>query len=194
MVFSSNRNEVIMNYTKILFEQINPNVWDGGKTYEYFIYPKNSNYNLRNFDFRISSATIEKTPAIFTKFQSYTRYLVMLDTNLILNYNSSEIKIQKNEIFKFSSTSDISSYSEGNDFNVMLSDRIKDHHLTLVHGTYSSYKTWVILFALQPTKLIINKKNHFLKEKELLVFENFNHEKIEIISECQFLTLEINIK
>jgi environmental stress-induced protein Ves len=38
-----------MKYIKISKQHISPSIWDGGKTYEYFIYPPDKTYANRDF-------------------------------------------------------------------------------------------------------------------------------------------------
>ena len=52
--------------------------WSGGSTTELFIYPPTSNYESRNFDFRISSATVEIEQSNFTKLPEISRQLMVL--------------------------------------------------------------------------------------------------------------------
>lgn len=68
-----------MKITKISKDTLIPTIWDGGETFEYYIYPENALYANRDFLFRISAATITKVPSTFTKFKNYQRFLVMLD-------------------------------------------------------------------------------------------------------------------
>lgn len=49
-----------INYQIIQKRNLKSSLWEGGETFEYYIYPKNSNYAARDFLFRISSATIQK--------------------------------------------------------------------------------------------------------------------------------------
>jgi|GEM_PF-4624318 len=49
-----------MKIIKIDKKELTANEWDGGKTYENFIYPPEAKYSESNFLFQVSSATIEK--------------------------------------------------------------------------------------------------------------------------------------
>jgi len=97
-------------------ESIQPDQWSGGKTFQLFIYPENKFYADRAFDFRISAASIHKSPSVFTKFDGYRRYLVMLDNDLKIVRNAKEEHYKKWEIFEFDSSDHIESFSTGYDF------------------------------------------------------------------------------
>lgn len=119
-----------------------PALWNGGETYEYFISPGNAVYGERNFDFRISSATIEKAPSEFTRFQGYDRYLVMLDSELVILRNSAPEKYKNHEIFCFNSDDHIISSSTGNDFNLMIKSSEKKADTACSTEFVSDRKIW----------------------------------------------------
>lgn len=165
---------------KISKQKIQPNQWDGGLTYEYFIYPVDSQYVNRNFDFRISSATIEKIPSNFTQFQGYFRYLVMLDNSLHILRNNRIEEYGKLEIFEFHSNEKIISNSLGNDFNLMISNRIQEHDLIVFQGSKVVNADWIILFALSETVVYINQIEQKLISNDCLLIENSEKLEIEI--------------
>lgn len=165
---------------KISKQNIIPNKWDGGLTYEYFIFPAESKYIDRNFDFRISSATIEKVPSNFTKFSGYFRYLVMLDNSLNICRNGLSEDYSKYEIFEFDSNEEIASNSLGNDFNLMISHQISNHELTLFEGKVVKNSDWIILYAITPSIIFINQVDHKLLANECIVIENFLKNEIEL--------------
>ena len=74
--------------------------WSSGKTTEMYIYPKDCSYNERNFDFRISSATIEVEESEFTDLIGYRRLLTILDGEL-------DLKINDKPVFKSNSPGSI---------------------------------------------------------------------------------------
>ncbi|MCL1993690.1 MAG: HutD family protein [Spirochaetes bacterium] len=58
--------------------------WSGGSTTELFIYPAGSSYKARDFEIRISSATVDQTPSTFTNLPGYHRVLMPLSAPLKL--------------------------------------------------------------------------------------------------------------
>lgn len=171
-----------MNFKIISKEDLLPSIWDGGKTYEYFISPADSSYSNRDFDFRISSATIEKSPSNFTRFESYQRYLVMLDSDLKLNRNGKEENYAQHEIFEFDSNDEIQSFSIGNDFNLMVR-KGKNPFQIKVQMLNDMYENpWMFVFAIKETTLKLNQKEIKMNANDLLVLTNDLVESISIES------------
>ncbi|UUF12310.1 MULTISPECIES: HutD family protein [Flavobacterium] len=155
-----------------------PSIWSGGLTYEYMIYPKTANYTDRDFVFRISSATIEKVPSEFTKFKGYYRYLVMLDNCLDIEVNKEKKVYEKYEIIEFNSDDEVTSYTNGMDFNWMISEKISRHKLEITNSNQICNAQVIILFTLHTTSIKINEKSYYLEPYDLLVIENQEKENI----------------
>lgn len=64
----------------------NTSKWSGGETTEVTIYPENSNFQNRDFSFRISTATVEASPAEFTPLEGFRRTLMVLTGALTLKH------------------------------------------------------------------------------------------------------------
>ena len=98
--------------------------WSGGKTTEMFIYPTNSNYADRNFDFRISSATVEVEESEFTDLMGFHRLLTIIDGQLELSVNNeTPFVLEKDVSFWFSGSDKVKSRGIVRDFNVIFSDK-----------------------------------------------------------------------
>ncbi|MBS7253194.1 HutD family protein [Flavobacterium branchiicola] len=147
-------------------------VWSGGLTYEYMIYPETANYAERDFIFRISSATIEEVPSLFTQFKSYHRYLVMLDNDLNVEVNKEQKTYEKYEIMEFNSADEVTSYTKGNDFNWMVSEKTPHHKLKITNGNENYNAPIILLFSLGKTVIKINENSYDLNPHDLLVIEN----------------------
>jgi len=176
-----------MKVYQISKNNISPNRWDGGLTFEYFIFPVGSVYSNRNFDFRISSATIDKIPSNFTKFEGYQRYLVMLDNDLQLERNGINEAYQKHEIFEFISSDEVTSFSKGSDFNLMLHSKFCKHRTQLINENCISTEKWIILFSLQSTKLYVDRQEFILNDFDCLVIDNFENKSIPIKIQNQLI-------
>lgn len=167
-------------------------IWTGGLTYEYIIYPKTANYTDRDFVFRISSAAIEKVPSEFTKFKGYYRYLVMLDNCLDIEVNKERKIYEKYEIMEFNSDDKVTSYTNGMDFNWMVSEKISHHKLEITNSNQNCNAQIMILFSLHTTIIKINEKTYDLEPYDLLVIENQKKENIMLhfSNECLFGILD----
>ncbi|MDR1048301.1 MAG: HutD family protein, partial [Synergistaceae bacterium] len=49
--------------------------WSGGSTTELFIYPGDADLAKRNFELRVSSATVEAEESLFSSFAGYVRHI-----------------------------------------------------------------------------------------------------------------------
>jgi environmental stress-induced protein Ves len=93
--------------------------WSGGTTAEILILPEGSRYADRNFDLRLSTATLETDePTPFTGLPGYDRILVAL-SELRLEVEGEERNLRPGESLSFRGEERVSSLSKGVDFNLM---------------------------------------------------------------------------
>lgn len=159
-------------------EQLLPAIWDGGKTFQYFIYPKGSRYEKKDFYFRISSATIEKVPSDFSRFPGYNRFLMMLDNDLELIRNGQKEIYKTGELFQFDSDDIIQSFSLGNDINLMLKKTSGDVVCGIVDGALRCSTTFAFFFALSENVLSIQGRDYNLMSGDCLVMTNLEKESL----------------
>jgi len=96
------------------------NVWGGGTTTELFIYPPAAKYALRDFDFRLSSATVEVEKSVFTPLPGYRRKLMVLDgATKLVHENQHEILLKKFDVDAFEGDWKTTSAGKCTDFNLM---------------------------------------------------------------------------
>lgn len=153
-------------------DNITPSVWSGGKTYEYCIYPSEGSYSEKRFKLRISSATIEDVPSTFTKFDGFRRYLVMLDNTLQINHNKEDKEYKQDSLFVFNSSDDITSFSQGTDFNLMLTNSIQDEVVELRVFPFMTKCNFVFVFALKAMDIRVNKALFKVEQGDCVVVEN----------------------
>lgn len=128
-----------MNYKIDIIENINfkTSNWSGGKTTELYIYPKDSVYKNLDFNWRISSATVELDHSTFTKLPGITRYICTLNGNLSIKHNNENlINLLPFHIHKFQGDSDTESFGQVTDFNLMIGSGC-DGYLTHINLTNS---------------------------------------------------------
>lgn len=160
--------------------QVKPSIWSGGKTYEYCIYPPEGSYSDRQFVLRISSATIESVPSTFTKFEGFRRYLVMLDNTLQINHNKEDKEYKQDSMFVFDSSDDITSFSQGTDFNLMLAHSIQDEVVELRVFPFMTKCNFVFVFALKAMDIRVNKEIFKVEQGDCVVVENPNEVLLDI--------------
>jgi environmental stress-induced protein Ves len=72
--------------------QFKSNPWSGGITSELFIYPETAQYKKSDFVFRLSTATVEASPTIFTPLASINRSLLALKGTMTLSHKGHHTK------------------------------------------------------------------------------------------------------
>ena len=110
--------------TKIEEKDYQESKWSGGTTTQLLIWPPESDYKTREFQFRISSATIEEEHSVFTKLPGIYRYLSVLEGKLELAVEKShqihhEI-LNPFDILAFWGDQEVKSKGKVRDFNLML--------------------------------------------------------------------------
>ena len=109
-----------MKTSVIKSELFNSSQWSGGSTTELYIHPVKSEYKKFNFDFRLSTATVEVETSVFTPLPGVSRTLMVLEGEMKLMHKDRHEKIVKPlDIDQFKG--DWHTISEGKcvDFNLM---------------------------------------------------------------------------
>lgn len=172
-----------MEFKIIKKQDIQPSIWDGGETFEYFIFPKGAEYSKRNFLFRISSASIKKIPSDFTGFENFKRFLVMLDNRLEIVRNGKSETYTEDEVFEFDSNDKIVSASPGNDFNLMVSKTVGYSSVLLTRSTGEIKNEFVGCFAKTGTGIEFDRTKIILEPNDLLLIQNPEKKLFQIKSD-----------
>lgn len=168
-------------YKIIRVEEFTTTSWSGGETTELFIYPEGAQYREKNFQFRISSATVELEESDFTKLKGINRYISPLDGDLKLTHDGKNfVNLKPFQVYEFQGGLDTTSYGKVRDFNLMLRDRAKgklesikiDKEVSLCTGnnvfdifySYEGYFEFEVngeKFTLKPNELLILNTKEF---------------------------------
>ena len=168
--------------------------WSGGKTTEMFIYPEACIYSDRNFDFRISSATIEVESSNFTPLEGYNRLLTIIDGEIELTINNStQVTLKLDEPFWFSGKDEVISRGRVRDFNVIFSTDYKVNWQVLDSGKISKSAFDFRFFYIVKGALLLN--GNTIKEGELVKFDRLNWEsEIELYFDINSRIYKIDIE
>lgn len=180
-----------MQFSIIKKNNIQPNIWDGGKTYQYYIYPQQSNYQTKDFQFRISVASIEKKPSDFTKFHGFNRYLIMLNSELEIIRNNKKEQYLQQQLFSFDSDDTIQSYTLGMDFNLMISKKINKQQIEISNLLQTNHEQ-IFVFGLEKSTVSINFKKITLGLDELLCIDNNNKDYTSITTNKNAILIAIS--
>lgn len=104
--------------------ELSANKWSGGTTTELFIYPPASSYALRDFDYRISTATVETERSEFTDLSGYQRILCVLSGELTMEFHADSgkpdtVKLLPLEQVSFPGDVKVVGFGKVTDFNII---------------------------------------------------------------------------
>lgn len=113
-------NLIVLKPTIYRNDELITTNWGGGTTTELFIYPTDSNYAQRNFNFRISTATVESENTEFTQLPGVHRTLMVLDGKMeLIHEGQHSARLNRYEIDQFEGDWKTTSEGKCNDFNLM---------------------------------------------------------------------------
>jgi environmental stress-induced protein Ves len=101
-------------------ESLRVAAWSGGSTIELFIYPGSADLAKRNFELRVSSATVETEESIFSPFAGYIRHIMPLRGEMCLvheGHHKVVLTLSQTDTFKGDWTT--RSYGKCTDFNLI---------------------------------------------------------------------------
>jgi environmental stress-induced protein Ves len=94
--------------------------WSGGSTTELFIYPDEADLAKRNFELRVSSATVEAEESIFSPFAGYIRHIMPLRGKMrLIHEGRHAVVLTPSQIDTFEGDWTTQSYGKCTDFNLI---------------------------------------------------------------------------
>lgn len=128
--------------------------WKGGKTEELCIVPEDASLQERNFDLRISSATIDLERSEFSDFTGYRRYLMKLEGDITLLIDEKSITIKDDEAFEFMGDEKVNSISKesSRDFNVIIK-KDKKADISIEENKKLNTNKGEYIFSLEKAKI-----------------------------------------
>ncbi len=95
--------------------------WSGGKTTQLFISPDSSSLEKRDFDYRISCATVNAEKSEFSQFPGYIRYLSIIKGDLKLSHDGDGFfDVDPIEMYCFDGSLPVYATGECEDFNLIV--------------------------------------------------------------------------
>lgn len=115
-----------MEWELITEDKQNVSTWSGGESRELYLSgAEGCSYKDRNFDMRLSSATVEVESSVFSDLTGYVRYLMPLEGDIKISHDGGETEILKPyDVYEFDGGSHTESEGKCRDFNVMVSKKI----------------------------------------------------------------------
>lgn len=155
--------------------------WSGGSTTELFIYPENADYQLRNFDFRISSARVEVEESHFTALAGFSRKLMILEGEIEISHKNRYSKhLKKFEVDEFEGEWETSAKGICTDFNVMTSKQFKSSLFSkrlltneLDRVTFDADNSHLFVYVWSgKVEVVVDLDTIYLQQGELLVLDS----------------------
>lgn len=94
--------------------------WSGGKTEQIFIYPPEGDYAKRQFQARISSATVLDQESDFTFLEGTKRFITILSGKMCLTLGGRVVDLAFGDVLEFSGEEPVHCVGQATDFNLML--------------------------------------------------------------------------
>ena len=107
--------------------------WSGGKTKQLYLSPLTGHYDKRDFDYRLSTATVELAESQFSDLSGFHRILMSLDHTLHLHNASrqEETVLAPFTPYFFEGSDSITSRGTCTDFNLIYSDHYQGQMLAI---------------------------------------------------------------
>ena len=168
---------MVMNYQIIKAVSYITSQWNGGSTTELFIYPTTSKYATRNFNFRLSTATVNIEESTFTSLPGITRTLMVLDGEMTLahkGHHTAKLGRFDSDNFK----GDWNTFSKGkcSDFNLMTMGNtqgiVESLHVNKEKQVDFSFSDNIQHLVIYVYSGQIKIENETIETGDLVVFEN----------------------
>ena len=110
--------------------------WSGGKTKQLYLSPPTGHYSKRDFDYRLSTATVELAESQFSDLSGFHRILMSLDHTLYLHNASrqEETVLAPFTPYFFEGSDSITSRGTCTDFNLIYSDHYQGQMIAISDG------------------------------------------------------------
>lgn len=174
--------------------QIEVNTWSGGTTKQLFIYPKDGSYADRDFQYRISSATVDIDHSEFSDLTGFKRQLMILKGEMEINHiGHHRVILDTLDVDTFDGGWKTESYGRATDFNLIYKDDIEgeikgmkiDANEPLLvdrsqyHSHVSIYLHSGIIRIITDKETIMIEPNSFVVVEELYTDKNLIIEAVE---------------
>lgn len=124
------------NVTLLRAKDFQVSDWSGGKTKQLYLSPPTGHYGKRDFDYRLSTATVELAESQFSDLSGFHRILMSLDHTLHLHNASrqEETVLAPFTPYVFEGSDSITSRGTCTDFNLIYSDHYQGLMIAISNG------------------------------------------------------------
>lgn len=172
--------------------------WSGGTTTEFYIYPQDSAYARRDFQIRISSATVDDPESDFTLLPDYNRIICPLQGGFTLTFpedNNRQVTLSPLEEAFFDGAWHTHSVGKAVDFNVMTRKGLTATYARLKKSQFlkpATHRFVYVPFLTEEQLLGAALEGHPLKADTLYVITGSEDTGLLLPPNCEviFITIE----
>ena len=170
-----------MEVTLLVKEHFRTTQWSGGDTTEFFIFPYSTTYAGRDFDFRLSTASVEVEESDFTPLEGIDRTLMVLTGEMkLMHEGQHEIVLKPFDVDRFQGAWNTRSEGCCTDFNLMTRGEthgdlkaIRIEAGEVIAHAIDTSLSWVFLYAFNGAGGIkIGKERYELNPGEMLAVQH----------------------
>jgi environmental stress-induced protein Ves len=168
--------------------------WSGGTTTQLYIYPPTSDFSKKEFDYRISTASVQLEDSTFTPFPNYERKLMIIEGVLDL-FHDGHYAIQLHPFDQDAFSGDWISHSKGKviDLNVIFKPgyKVKLFHFELPKGeeVLLNCKETTLLYILYGE---IGVSKECAQKKDVIIIDGQGELSINSTSNALIVVVEVN--
>lgn len=170
--------------------------WDGGKTTQMYLFPEECSYANRDFNFRISSATVETPKSKFSDLTGYTRILMPLSNTITLFQNGDRKILLPYQQIRFNGNDLVTSIGKTVDFNLMFDEGF-DGKLSLLTKPKTDLLTGAFFegycLIRGEANIRMNTKEFRMNEKDSLFLTGIGKQRLDIISKGDFRMIHVTL-
>lgn len=177
-----------------------------GKTLEMYIFPRNCAYADRNFVWRIGTTRLSEEMCTLEELQEYNRSMVVLDGEVVLNFNGEEsCRLKELDIYDFDGACKTKSFGQFKTLDLIVRKgavsklspvELSPKAETWISKSEPNFEFTTDLLYLVDGYCLVNAKNEdfYIKPGELLVLEGDSGQSLEysIMGEGKILKASIS--
>ena len=168
------------NVTLLRVNDFQVSDWSGGKTKQLYLSPPTGHYGKRDFDYRLSTATVELAESQFSDLSGFHRILMSLDHTLYLHNASrqEETVLAPFTPYVFEGSDSITSRGTCTDFNLIYNDHYQGQMIAISNGQELSRDDEIqFIYALEDLTVTgTNLPALNLEAEQLLIVEKETQE------------------
>ncbi len=170
--------------------------WNGKKTKQLYMHPRNATLEKEDFAFKIFREDITNDNASFTVYKNHNRYIVPLDNKITLLHNDEQIKLDPQNIFRCNGTSKLSNVDNCQMLNLVTKqghessvEIIKKSGKYLVDTHYNNH----LLFVSDETTIKYQDNIINLKANDFITLTNVKTLNFEILDNNFIVICNLNL-